>query len=353
MRAVPAAAARPLAARALGLLLLLLGPLLPAAAAGDAFETARRLGRGINILGYDGLWDGGTDAPFRARDFRTIREAGFSHVRINLHAFQHMDASGRLDPETLRHLDWAVERSLAAGLVPIVDEHDFSSCQSDPAACGAKLRSFWREVSVHYAGRAPQLVFELLNEPGGALTAEGWNALLADLLVIVRAGNPDRTVIVAAINSDDPTEIRRLRLPESDRNLIVTVHYYRPFRFTHQGAPWAPEVAGLRGVAWGGAAEEAELRSDLAGIAAWARAAGRPVYLGEFGAYEAAGLAARARWSGFVAREAEAQGWPWAAWQFDHDFAVFDRGRDAWIRPLLDALVPPAKRRSGPGASRP
>jgi hypothetical protein len=54
----------------------------------DAFEQNRRLGRGVNVLGYDPIWHDRGWARFRAEHFRLIREAGFSHVRINLHPFR-------------------------------------------------------------------------------------------------------------------------------------------------------------------------------------------------------------------------------------------------------------------------
>ena len=41
----------------------------------------------------------------------------------------------------------------------------------------------------------------------------------------------------------------QLRLPDDDENLIVTVHNYDPFYFTHQGATWAgpdTKVTGIR-----------------------------------------------------------------------------------------------------------
>ncbi|MGY3370784.1 hypothetical protein ACVWZL_007909 [Bradyrhizobium sp. GM2.4] len=52
-------------------------------AAGQAnTPPAPKLGRGINILGYDGVWEGGRNAPFRLDNLTAIRRAGFSHVRI-------------------------------------------------------------------------------------------------------------------------------------------------------------------------------------------------------------------------------------------------------------------------------
>jgi endoglucanase len=47
----------------------------------------------------------------------------------------------------------------------------------------------------------------------------------------------------------------------------------------------------------------------------------------------------RVRYMSAAARMAERLKWPWAAWQFDHDFALFDTARDDWHAPLLKALI--------------
>lgn len=306
----------------------------------DADETARRMGRGVNILGYDGIWDGGTDAPFRQRYFRMLHEAGFRHVRINLHAFQYMDAAHRVSETVLERLDWVLDQAVAAGLVPVVDEHDFELCQRDPAGCAARLKAFWTQISLRYAGRYPSAVFEILNEPGGGMDLETWNAILADTLRIIRRHNPLRVVVAAALNIEAPLARRMPRLPEGDRKIIVTVHYYAPMAFTHQGAPWSPEHRDVAARDWGSPAEERAVAADLEEVAAWARAARRPIYLGEFGVYDRAPVAARARYAAFLTRTAERLGWPWAYWQFDHDFALYDTDRARWVAPLLKALVP-------------
>lgn len=304
-----------------------------------AFEVVRKLGPGINILGYDGLWDGGTDAPFKLQYFRLIREAGFRHVRINLFAFKYMDSEAQVAPLVLRALDRVVEQSIRNGLIPIIDEHDVDECQRGLENCSARLLAFWRQIASRYAGKYPEAVFEILNEPGGNLTQADWNGLALDVLKIIRAFDRNRTVIVAGLNSSEPQDLRALDLPEDDRNIILTVHYYKPFSFTHQGAPWAPE-AGPAGVRWGSEADRSGAVEDFLMIDRWAAAQRRPVYLGEFGVYEKAGIADRAEYLSFVARSAERLGWSWACWQFDHDFAIFDTDRGRWIAPLLRSLLP-------------
>ena len=63
---------------------------LPAARAADAdaFALNQRLGRGVNVLGYDEVWRHPERGRFKAEHFRAIRQAGFNHVRINLHPFR-------------------------------------------------------------------------------------------------------------------------------------------------------------------------------------------------------------------------------------------------------------------------
>ena len=57
----------------------------------DAFEQNRRLGRGVNIIGYDPLWRSPEQARFHEKHFRLIKGAGFQSVRVNLHPFGSMD----------------------------------------------------------------------------------------------------------------------------------------------------------------------------------------------------------------------------------------------------------------------
>jgi endoglucanase len=172
------------------------------------------------------------------------------------------------------------------------------------------------------------------------MTPAAWNDLSARALEIIRGTNPERTVIVAALNIGEVGTIKALKLPKADRNLIVTVHYYDPFHFTHQGASWDSELAKLHDIDWGSAADKKAVTDDFALVARWAKTADRPIYLGEFGAYEGAPMAARARYADFLARTAEGLGWPWAWWQFDHDFALYDQETQSWVAPLLAALIP-------------
>ena len=110
--------------------------------------------------------------------------------------------------------------------------------------------------------------------------------------------------------------------------------------FTHQGAAWANREDKLGSRVARHGEELAVLKSDFDKAASWAKQHNRPLFLGEFGAYDKAPMESRVRYLASVARAAEQRGWSWAYWQFDSDFILYDLGRDSWIEPILRALIP-------------
>ena len=310
----------------------------------DAFEQNRRLGRGVNIIGYDPLWRSRDQAHFQDKHFRLLKEAGFQNVRINLHAFRHMNRTNdwALAPAWFETLDWAVAQATAQGLQVILDFHEFQRMGEDPGTNKTQFLAFWKQLSAHCQNSPNSVSFEILNEPNKKLTPALWNQYLAEALAVIRVQNPNRTVIVGPAFWNSVDHLKELEIPETDRHLIVTVHYYKPMSFTHQGASWAGQKD-KSGVTWGTDAEKQAVQDDLAKVAAWAKDHNRPIYLGEFGAYDKGPMDSRVRYTDYVCRAAEATGWSWAYWQFDGDFILWDMKRDAWVEPILHALIPTKK----------
>jgi endoglucanase len=287
--------------------------------------------RGMNILDDDPLWRDPSAARFQPRHFAMLRAAGFDTVRLNLHLLAH--------PAALPAIDRLVKAGLDAGLTVVLDMHEDQTCADDAGACRTKLRALWTTLAVRYRDAPNRLLFELLNEPHGALTTAVWNTMLRELLGVVRASNPERNIVVGPANMSSTDQLHNLDLPASDRHIIATVHTYTPVRFTLQGARWVPD-ASRTGVTWGGDAELTAMVRTFDGVKAWSDRERRPVFLGEFGAYYKAPAESRGRWIASVARVAEAHGLPWAYWQMDTDFAAYDFDREAWVRPVYQALVP-------------
>lgn len=337
-------------AKARGWTLLVLAGLLLAAPlsrvqAADAFAQNRKLGRGVNVLGYDPIWRSFDQARFHARHFRAIREGGFDSVRVNLHPFRFMGAGPEfaLRDSWWRTADWIVTNALASGLTVILDFHEFNTMGDAAEANQPKFLAFWKQVAAHFQTAPDNVLFEILNEPCRQLTPELWNRYHAEALAIIRATNPTRTVIIGPAFWNSVDHLNELQLPAGDRNLIVTVHYYKPMAFTHQGAAWTNQKDKL-GVDWGTPEDQAAVTRDFEKVQAWAAREKRPVFLGEFGAYDKAEMAARVRYTAFVARTAERLGWSWAYWQFDSDFIVYDLAKNQWVEPIHRALIPDAAR---------
>lgn len=311
-------------------------------AVADGFRQNERLGRGVNIIGWDALWRERARGNFKDEHFKLIREAGFSHVRINLHPLRdgRPDAEGKLRKEFFTTLDWAIDQALASRLLAVLDYHDDLAISPDPAGKKSEFLASWAAIAEHCQGRPPEVLFEILNEPAPKFTHESWGNYWHEALAIIRKTNPGRTVIIGPDPWNGFKGLESLHLPEEDRNLIVTFHYYEPFAFTHQGTSWTGQ-RDKTGVAWQGTEMERQaIERDFDSVRAWAREQNRPIYLGEFGAYEKGDMDSRARWTGFVARQAEKRGWSWAYWQFAGDFVLFDMATQKWVQPIREALIP-------------
>jgi endoglucanase len=275
--------------------------------------------------------------------FRLIKDAGFSNVRISLHPFRDLgiDEKDRITEDWFETLDWATEQSLSNGLMPILDFHEFGAMGQDPLGNKERFLATWKQIGERYRNRPNEVIFEILNEPNRELTPELWNQFHSEALAIIRGTNPSRTVIIGPAFWNSIEYLDKLELPEKDRDIIVTVHYYRPMEFTHQGASWA-RLQDKVGVEWKATPEEKQaVINDFEKAQVWAKKHERPLFLGEFGAYDKADMDFRARYVSFVARQAEKMGWSWAYWQFENDFVVYDIPNNRWVEPILKALIQP------------
>jgi endoglucanase len=164
----------------------------------DAFNQNKRLGRGVNILGYDPIWRFRSKARMREEHFRLIADAGFNSVRIALHPFRDeaMNDEYKLSDGWLEILDWAIEQALDNGLMAILDFHEFIVMGRAPLENRGRFLSFWRQIGERYCKYPDEVLFELLNEPNGELTPELWNIFLKEALHVVRESNRERTVII-------------------------------------------------------------------------------------------------------------------------------------------------------------
>ena len=315
-------------------------PFVHAEKALDPFKQVKQMQRGVNIIGYDPLWKNFEKRRFQDKYFKVIKKGGFQTVRLNIHGFDHMDATGKLDPAFFTTLDWAVNNALAAKLHVIIDLHNYTDFAKDAAGYKPKFLGFWRQVAPRYKDASNRLMFEILNEPNGELTPQLWNEYFREALATIRETSPTRNVIIGPSFWNQIDHLKELDLPKDDHHIIVTIHYYLPMPFTHQGAYWSPETVNLSGIKWGTAEEKQTVVNEFAKVQEWSKANGRPILLGEFGAYDKGDMNSRVAYTSHLARTAEFFGWAWTYWQFDSDFIVYDIDKDQWVQPIWKALVP-------------
>lgn len=322
----------------------------PPGASPQALAAAQGLGRGINFgnmleAPVEGSWGLSVTSEF----VNAVAEAGFNSVRVPVRWSNHAlpERPFTLEPSFARRVENVVDALLAKGLYVVVNVHHYRHLDGEPADDGEwpvapeladeRFLTLWQQIAQRFKGRSDRLLFELYNEPHGRLDASRWNDLMARALGVVRASNPQRVVVVGPVNWGNASDLKSLKLP-NDPHLIASIHNYAPFTFTHQGAFWV-QPALPTGVTCCDAAQRAELVAPLEVAKAWSDAAGYPVYIGEFGAFQAADMASRTAYTRLMRQEALARGMPWAYWELASHFGVYDTARKAFRKPLLDALM--------------
>lgn len=238
------------------------------------------------------------------------------------------------------------------------------------------------EIATRLAPLDPsRLALEPVNEPMQGCGAAEWTLMQRSLLTTARLVAP-RLTLVATGSCGSMVQGLEALAPKSlsaFEPLLFTFHFYEPYLFSHQGAPWMtePVYRALNGVPWpasrgsleqtlaavrrrmerDGERSEAAKREAyaetvrvltvyfdaqpdrrfvdgyLARVKAWGDregiAAGR-ILMGEFGAlrsdqrYVASGASDRARYVADVRASAESFGFPWAFWNAFDGMGMMD-----------------------------
>ena len=306
--------------------------------------------RGINLgNALDALPSNRARLPVVVDHLDVIRDAGFDTVRLPVAWSQHASTRSPFDvaPTFLAAVDEMVGGAVERDLDVVVDVHHFDELCADPTVHRERFLALWSQIAERYAELPSTVRFELLNEPHGRLTGGRWNDLLVEALAVVRDSNPDRDVIVGPAAMNTVAGLGDLELPDDD-HLVVTIHYYLPLAFTHQGAPWWPNASDWVGTGWGTPIERRSVRDDLAAAATWSRERGRLLFIGEFGSFHLAAPEDRAAWTAHVRGTADELDIPWCYWDLATDFGIYDADTGRWDESLRAALLPTVRRPQSP-----
>ncbi len=323
---------------------------VPPGASAKARDSAAALARGVNFGNiFDAPREGDWGLVMRDEFIEAAVSAGFASVRLPVRWSNHAAATApyAIDAAFMARVEATVDKLLARGLYVVLNMHhyrqldgdalDANEAAVDAAVLDERFLLLWRQIAERFKDRSDRLVFELYNEPHGRQTASKWNALAARAMHVVRARNPQRIVMIGPVQWNSADALARLELP-NDANLIVTIHNYAPFDFTHQGAEWVSPTLPA-GLACCSKNQETQMLAPLDTARRWSEAQRYPIYLGEFGAYAKADMASRANYTRFMRDAAEARGLSWAYWEFAAGFGVYDPATHAFRAPLRDALL--------------
>lgn len=309
-----------------------------------AFEINDKLGRGIN---YGNMFEAPTETgwgnPWQPEYAKMIADLGFNHVRIPIR-WEPEARSSSTPPYTieatfLNRIKEVVDSALNNGLMAIINMHHHEALFEDPDGQKARFLAQWEQISEFFKDYPDDLLFEILNEPNGNLTATKWNTFLVDALAKIRVKNPTRVVLIGTPEWGGLGGLSKLQLPDDD-NIILTVHYYNPFQFTHQGAEWSEGSDAWLGTKWNDTETERQVvQNDFAPLKTMEEQQNIPVHIGEFGAYNKADETSRKKWTTYLARYFESLNWSWAYWEFSAGFGIYNPGSDTYNQFLVDALL--------------
>jgi endoglucanase len=274
--------------------------------------------------------------------FEAIKQAGFDFVRLPVAWHSHAGYSTpyTIDPAFFLRVDQVVGWALQSDLKIILELHSYTDMTSDPWGNEERFNAIWKQIAEHYKSYPASLLFELLNEPSDQINASMWNSYFRETLLVIRATNPTRDVVLGPVNWSTYDWVSTLDVPQ-DPHIIVTFHYYSPFEFTHQGAEWVEGSKAWLGTTWEGTVDDrAEITANFDSVADWARRRHVRILLGEFGAYSKAEMPSRVRWTEYVRSEAERHDFAWSYWEFNAGFGVYDPNANVWREDLLRALIP-------------
>jgi len=329
-------------------------------ASDEARAAALTIGRGVNFGNMldapnEGAWD------LRAED-RFIALVGNSNpaiqsVRLPVRWSNHAsaDTQATIDPVFMERVVGVVDKLLARGVVVVLNMHHYRQLDGDTLDYGEasvpdstdhtlvrmRFLAMWAQIAKRFSKHDARLLLEPYNEPHGLLDKQAngsrpWNDLVSRAVRVIRQTNPTRVLVIGPTHWNSANDLEQLVLPH-DPNLVLTVHAYEPFTFTHQGAEWiSPKLP--TGVTCCDAAQIRTITQLLDQAQTQAQGKGYPVFVGEFGAYSQAPLGSRVNYLGTMRQQMAQRGMPWTYWELAAGFGVYDPVQNQFRPEITQAL---------------
>ncbi len=190
-------------------------------------------------------------------DYRRLAEMGMNSVRFYLHYITFEDDAhpGVYKEAGWRWLDQNVAWAKKHGVYLVLNMHvppgGYQSQGKGKAlwedrAAQKRFIELWQAIAKRYRNEPTIAGYDLLNEPVVTRTAEQWRELAERTVQAVRMVDPHHILFIERVNAvagDWKEDAERNFFKVNDPNVVYEFHFYKPFHFTHQGAPWVDFVA--------------------------------------------------------------------------------------------------------------
>lgn len=309
------------------------------------------------------------------KDFKTIADLGFDHVRLPIDEEHMWDEEGNKQEDAFQLMHNAIEWCFKYDLRVIVDlhvlrSHHFNRPDSrelwESKAAQEDFIKFWHQLSAEL-NKYPnsKLAYEPLNE-AVAEDPEDWNKLIGWVIAEIRKLEPERTIIMGSNKWQTVGNFQFLKVPENDPNIILSFHYYEPFILTHYQASWTPLHKLDVPVNYPGQLIKEEdykkmdqelaekvktynqkfdidiIEKEILQAVEIAKKYGLQLYCGEYGCFPSTDLELRIKWYKDMHTVFDKHNIAWTHWNYKNDFPVVDEELKP-ISEIVDIMIPKAK----------
>lgn len=312
-------------------------------------------------------------------DFARLDSLGFDFVRLPIDEVQFWDEQGNKLPEAwdlmINAINWAEKHHLRTIVdLHIIRSHYFNAVNEGNADANTLFTSeksqqdlinIWYQLSDVLKGYSNDSVaYEFMNEPV-ADDHEQWNQLIAKVHKALREREPQRTLVVGSNMWQGYETMKYLKVPENDKNIILSFHYYNPMILTHYGAWWTPIGKYTGKVNYPGILVSKEdyeaapdslkkeldsyltqewnidkIRADFKDAIEVAKKYNLQLFCGEWGVYEPVDRELAYKWTKDMLTVFKENNIAWTTWCYDADFGFWDQKKhDFKDKGLVELLM--------------
>ena len=194
-----------------------------------------------------------TSGHHSERDYERVRDLGFNSIRFAFKGEWYLQDREAFWAWLDRNVAWAGEHDVRLILdlhIPIggywlgsdAGSADFRMWTDD------ELRQqnvdLWADIAARYRDEPAVAAYDLLNEPVTTdSSGEQWRSLAQEIVDAIRSVDGNHLLVIGAVygvdGGFDPDGVERHVLVDDD-NAMYDFHFYDPYRYTHQFAPWVP-----------------------------------------------------------------------------------------------------------------